>query len=351
MSINNQEHIQNILYNTGLNLQLAINKLTEVHALIRDRFIGLGKQTEGETDHPLEFLYYLQKIRLYQMSLKHNIDLLTKLQGFLEATYYKTAKLSAFQKLAYWIIWFNKAGLAPTPGLQVLTNLLERVISNLEKESKEFFTFIAPIDLAMPSNKSKSWLIFSVAWENIINKKNDSLDLLASVKKLLLEVEVLSGETNNDLPEQDWEFISNQELKAILIRDYAELSLLLNRKAHKSILVLSGSILEATLVSMLSQHKADADTAYSNLYASKQKVIPAVEDWRLYQLIRVAGAIGKLDEDTVRQADILRDYRNLIHPVAEIRKGTALDDEIVLVEIALLKRILRLLSNSKPKTT
>lgn len=344
MSINNQEHVQNILYNAGLNLQLAINTLTEVHVLMQDRFIGLAKRSEGEADRPLEFLYYLEKIYLYQMSLKHNIDLLTKLQGFLEATYYKTAKLSPFQKFTYWLVWFNKVGLAPIPGLQVLMNLLEKATSNLEKESKEFITFVASIDLS--SNESNS-LLFLATWEKIINKKNDSLDLLSSVKKLLLEVEVLSGETNNDLPEQDWGFISNQKLKAILIRDYAELSLLLNRKANKSILVLSGSILEAILVSILSQHKADADTAYSNLYGSKQKVLPAIEDWKLYQLIRVAGAIGKLDEDTMRQADILRDYRNLIHPVAEVRKGTDLDDEIVLVEIALLKRILRLLSNSK----
>ena len=67
-------------------------------------------------------------------------------------------------------------------------------------------------------------------------------------------------------------------------------------------------------------------------------------DWKLYQLISVAEAIGLLDEDTRRQADILRDYRNLIHPLAEIRRSTELDTELLETEVALLKRILRLLS-------
>ena len=67
------------------------------------------------------------------------------------------------------------------------------------------------------------------------------------------------------LPNQDWNFIDDTKLKAVLIRDYAELGELLEVNARKSILALCGSMLEAVLVSILQRSEATARKKHSEL--------------------------------------------------------------------------------------
>ena len=47
-----------------------------------------------------------------------------------------------------------------------------------------------------------------------------------------------------------------------------------------------------------------------------------IEDWRLENLIKVAADIGVLPEKRATTFDqVLRDYRNFVHPKKEIRSG------------------------------
>ena len=104
-----------------------------------------------------------------------------------------------------------------------------------------------------------------------------------------------------------------------------------------------GSILEAILVAMLRECEEKAQTAFRREFSKSKNL----DRWTLYELIIVAGKLDFLDEDTQRHADIIRDYRNVIHPSREVRSQIKIDDNLVAAEVALLKRILSILSTNQ----
>ncbi len=140
------------------------------------------------------------------------------------------------------------------------------------------------------------------------------------------------------LPQQTWSFIKNAKLKEMLARDYAELGELLKVQAPKATLVMCGSIMEAALIAVLSRRKTSAIAKFYDLYLKAKnpaKATPPFDEWKLYQLIEVAAEIKILDDDARRHAGIVKDYRNLIHPAAEIRRESKVDGYIVTSMLAL----------------
>ncbi len=150
------------------------------------------------------------------------------------------------------------------------------------------------------------------------------------------------------LPNQDWDFIEDKRLKAMLARDYSELRELFKIKAPKSTLALCGSMLEAVLVSILQRDETTAREKHSELFPNKKKPerqAPPIDEWELYELISVSAGLNILDDDSRRIADALRGYRNVIHPMVEIRRKTNLSDSnIVDAMVAFFKHILLVLS-------
>ena len=153
------------------------------------------------------------------------------------------------------------------------------------------------------------------------------------------------------LPNQDWNFIDDTKLKAVLIRDYAELGELLEVNARKSILALCGSMLEAVLVSILQRSEATARKKHSELFPNKKhpdRQGRPIDEWELYEFIAVSTSLNILDDDSRRIANALKDYRNVIHPMVEIRRKTNLSDSyIVDAMVALFNHILLVLATTK----
>jgi hypothetical protein len=114
-------------------------------------------------------------------------------------------------------------------------------------------------------------------------------------------------------------FVTDPGLRDIIERDYKELSLiLLPGRAWKSTVVMAGSILEAILTDLL-KNPANASRAVSAKRAPKKKNLAAGE-WKLHELIEVSVELGFLPSDRAALFDqLLRDYRNFVHPLKEIR--------------------------------
>ena len=117
-------------------------------------------------------------------------------------------------------------------------------------------------------------------------------------------------------------FVKNPDLKTIIERDYRELSLmLLPSGAWKSTVVLSGSILEAILFDRLTSDAAVKGKAWAAAKAPKNSDLGKGE-WRLHDLIEVAVELGELPITRANAIDtVLRDYRNYIHPMKELRRA------------------------------
>lgn len=123
----------------------------------------------------------------------------------------------------------------------------------------------------------------------------------------------------------DFDFITDAEFRAALESDYRELEICMEASAYKAVLVLSGGIIEAVLADYL-------------IGAGKRQPDPT--KMTLDQLITAASAEGVLSDKTKQLAEVIRFYRNLIHPGRLIRLGEKADLNSARVAVALVDMIL-----------
>jgi hypothetical protein len=102
----------------------------------------------------------------------------------------------------------------------------------------------------------------------------------------------------------DFSFVCNSGIKGILERDYAELMRLDPVHSSKSVLILSGGIIEGLLIDAL---VAEGAFTYEE-----------AETKHLKELIHPAKRDGIIKHDNI--TDVLRVYRNLVHPTREIKE-------------------------------
>jgi hypothetical protein len=131
-------------------------------------------------------------------------------------------------------------------------------------------------------------------------------------------------------PVRSFAFVSDADLREIVERDYRELSvILMPDAAWKSAVVMAGSILEAILYDQLTRDATRVDQAMAHSDAPKKKggVVKdiakdtAADEWRLADLIKVAAGLNVIPAHQAASIDqVLRDYRNFVHPRKEIKR-------------------------------
>lgn len=117
----------------------------------------------------------------------------------------------------------------------------------------------------------------------------------------------------------DFSFIFDARIRTIIERDYEELQGLDPRTSTKSVIVLSGGIIEGLLLdALVASRKWTFEEACQNF---------------LKDMIGPAKNKGIITEDKL--TDVTRKYRNLIHPAREIREKLVLEqDDAVLAKTA-----------------
>lgn len=118
----------------------------------------------------------------------------------------------------------------------------------------------------------------------------------------------------------NFDFITDEQFRASLQADYAELTAALGADAVKAALVLSGSIIEAVLVDYL---------------VSTGQKKPDPLRMELADLIKACATAGVLTERTAELSSVIRSYRNLIHPgrVARLSETYAPEDAQVAAHV------------------
>jgi hypothetical protein len=111
----------------------------------------------------------------------------------------------------------------------------------------------------------------------------------------------------------NFDFISDKNFRELLIRDYQELKNCIETKSIKSVLVLSGSIIEAVLTEYFLQFPPNGKTENQILTSTLNNLI----EWAVLESV--------ISEKEKNLAVVVKDYRNLIHPGREIRKGEKFD--------------------------
>lgn len=143
---------------------------------------------------------------------------------------------------------------------------------------------------------------------------------LAIIVRKMMHILKTYDSDGSNLYTREFDGIVDTELRRIIKRDYQELRVkLFPSGAWKSTVVLAGSILEAILFDTLSEATNIASANASAKAPRKKGPLPEGR-WTLEELILVAEDIKKLPAQHVKSIDqVLRDYRNFVHPKKEIR--------------------------------
>ncbi|MBI2405557.1 hypothetical protein HYV21_00685 [Candidatus Microgenomates bacterium] len=120
-------------------------------------------------------------------------------------------------------------------------------------------------------------------------------------------------------------FISDQKLRNNLVLDYKEVLTGLKRQASKAAVVLSGGIVEAILINRALSLPKDRRDRIKEKYLELKGEKTEIEKMELAPLIQTLSSLGIITSPQAGRSDILRDYRNLIHPYKKSDRPTKAD--------------------------
>jgi len=154
------------------------------------------------------------------------------------------------------------------------------------------------------------------------------------------ETKWLEGiKTQSELPQFNFEFIRDAEIKSLLIKDWEEAKKASQNGLYKSTVILCGTILESLLIDALSCIEKEAKFNYYQKYIegkNKGDKPPEIENWQLYRLIEIAKQQYIMGADAAKLSHIVRDYRNLIHLFAQKRNRLQIDVHATTAVVSLL---------------
>ena len=125
----------------------------------------------------------------------------------------------------------------------------------------------------------------------------------------------------------DFSFIGDSSYREILAADYSETVDCLHNDAYKSVIVLSGSIIESILSDYYFQ--SNPDTKIEKIYRMD-----------LGTLIDFAVASGIIKERSQQLSNVIKNFRNLIHPGRLIRTKEKIDSNLAMAAFSVLNVIL-----------
>jgi len=132
--------------------------------------------------------------------------------------------------------------------------------------------------------------------------------------------------TRQDIPELK-RLVSDPALRANLEVRWKEIELGLSAGTYLASTVMMGSVLEGLLIARmrLDQAAAMKSARAPKEYDEKKKksVTKTLDAWMLNDLIGVAEEQGWINQVASEASKLLRDWRNLIHPNAQLRRGVS----------------------------
>ncbi len=217
---------------------------------------------------------------------------------------------------------------------ELLHSRSKTVKQYLEGSMPAFKEFKEEIDtdfMAMGSNAKRDLLIERDRRDNLQDKKT------------------LPQSNQNDRIIPSFNFIKIKVLIPILQRDYCEISKCMEVSCWKAAIILSISAIEGILYDLLKQNE---DQALKSKQAQKDKdgksVLP-LEDWYLSYLINVAFDLGFVTEGFKQLSHTIKEFRNLVHPMNEIKGSYTIGEHEADVAFSVLKMLLRENGDMKSK--
>lgn len=164
--------------------------------------------------------------------------------------------------------------------------------------------------------------------------------ILGVIEMVLARLEAVIDESKGTpvTETREFRFIAEGKLRVILERDYAEIQRAYVSECWKSVIILSGSAIEAILLDRLQTEAAKARLS------SKAPRESDLARWDLAQLIDVTVDLWPDLAGVEKLSHSVRGYRNLVHPGNEIRTGLTVAREEARIALEVLNLVHRELS-------
>lgn len=159
-----------------------------------------------------------------------------------------------------------------------------------------------------------------------------------------------SGTTHSsDSPPKFAPLIANPAMQKILERRWTECNTCIEHDAPLAAIVMMGGLLEALLLS-----RVHRETNMAPIFKTKAapvgkggKVRP-LNEWALKNFLDVSHEMGWITRSAKDVGDVLRDYRNYIHPNKELSHGVAIEKDDALLMWEISKTLSRQIIKSVP---
>lgn len=148
---------------------------------------------------------------------------------------------------------------------------------------------------------------------------------------------------------RDFDFVSDPALRKILTDDFVEAQRAFAVGAFKASAILAGGLIEGMLLDTLRKPEIVTRDKYQSAVAKFPKVGNEI-NWdkvSLSHLLAAARELGLIDEAAGRMVEGARDFRDTVHPNAELRQGIRAKLEEAELLLALTKLIYRQLSEAQ----
>ena len=151
--------------------------------------------------------------------------------------------------------------------------------------------------------------------------------LLDIRKSALVSPAPPSTPNTDDLAPDFSPLAGNPQMRDILTRRWYECAKCVKADAHLAAIVMMGGLLEALFVARANK-MADKTPLTSAASAPKDKTTGKTtnyQEWMLDSYIKVGHELKWITESAKDIADIIKEYRNFVHPAKELRYGITLD--------------------------
>lgn len=161
------------------------------------------------------------------------------------------------------------------------------------------------------------------------------LDALRDAKVSLVELRsvvlitpaALAGASLDDPPPDFSPLVGSQEMREILVRRWHECRRCVTAEAHLAAIVMMGGLLEALFVARANKmvDKNPLIKAASAPKDSKTHRTLNYQDWMLDSYLKVGHELGWITASAKQVADVLKEFRNYVHPEKELRHQVTLN--------------------------
>lgn len=131
-----------------------------------------------------------------------------------------------------------------------------------------------------------------------------------------------------DLPPIFAPLAADPKMQAILKRRWDEVQQCLGSQAHLAATVMMGGLLESLLLTRInaSPNRAAVFTAAKAPRDKTGNTLP-LADWKLVKMVEVAHELAWISKSAMDVGNVLRDFRNYIHPHKELTDGVLISGD------------------------